>query len=178
MRRFDTVFRAEVRGNTVHGYGAVFDQNTTRIAESRSESVQRGAFTKALESDDDVLGLWGHDVNHLLGRSASGTLRLSEDEHGLAFELDLPDTQLGRDVRALLERGDIRGASIGFVPGQVQRAGGHVVHTEIAGLHDVSLVSNPAYVGTSAALRNADVRTVRERLITARHRARFGRDDR
>ena len=51
----------------------------------------------------------------MLARTKSGTLRLSEDSRGLAFDLDIPDTQAGRDILALAERGDIGGASFGFV---------------------------------------------------------------
>ncbi|STT63898.1 phage prohead protease, HK97 family [Klebsiella pneumoniae] len=53
-------------------------------------------------------------IPKLLGRTKSGTLVLSEDDTGLRFELTPPNTQLGNDVLALVERGDLSGMSFGF----------------------------------------------------------------
>jgi hypothetical protein len=44
----------------------------------------------------------------------NGSLRLTDDRSELAYEIDLPDTTAGRDAAHLLERGDIKGSSIGF----------------------------------------------------------------
>ncbi|EOZ7836153.1 HK97 family phage prohead protease, partial [Escherichia coli] len=43
-----------------------------------------------------------------------GSLVLTEDNTGLRFELTPPNTQLGKDVLTLVERGDITGMSFGF----------------------------------------------------------------
>ena len=91
----------EVRaaGRRLEGYAAVFDSEAP-IGAFR-ESIRPGAFRAALATGKDVLALVDHDPARLLGRTGSGTLRLSEDSRGLAFELDVPDTQLGRDILAL-----------------------------------------------------------------------------
>jgi phage head maturation protease len=39
---------------------------------------------------------------------------MAEDEHGLRYEIDLPDKALGRNVTDLLHRGDSSGSSLGF----------------------------------------------------------------
>lgn len=39
---------------------------------------------------------------------------MTEDNTGLRFELTPPNTQLGKDVLTLVERGDITGMSFGF----------------------------------------------------------------
>src|SRR3546814_14664458 len=60
---------------------------------------------------------WSSDVcssDLVLGRTKSGTLTLTEDDTGLAFALDMPDTAAARDLIALAERGDLGGASFGF----------------------------------------------------------------
>lgn len=156
---------------TVRGYAAVYGQPTSRQRDyPGTETIARGAFAGLLGGD--VLALRDHDVSQILGRTSSGTLRLSDDAQGLGFELDLPDTQLGRDTAELVRRGDLNGMSFAAVPGQVERTKGGVVHRQFNRLVDVSIVSLPAYDGTSVAMRAAAERTLREQLLMARHRAK------
>jgi hypothetical protein len=61
-----------------------------------------------------VTTLSKHESANLLGRFSTGTLQVSADDHGLHYEIDLPDTTLGTDVAELLRRGDISGSSLGF----------------------------------------------------------------
>ena len=58
-----------------------------------------------------------HDPNKLLGRTASGTLKLKEDERGLQFRCAMPDTQLGHDTHEMIKRGDLNACSFGFMLG-------------------------------------------------------------
>jgi uncharacterized protein len=83
------------------------------------ETVSPGAFQRSLTSNSvDPIALYQHAAGMILGRRSAGTMRLTEDASGLRYEIDLPDTGLGRNLRELIGRGDIRGASIGFrVPG-------------------------------------------------------------
>lgn len=168
--------RSEVAGNTLSGHAAVYDQ----LAEIRGgwEAIGRGAFDAVLASKADVVALRDHDPSQLLGRTASGTLRLATDDDGLTFEVDLPDTAYARDVRELVARGDLRGASFGFLPGKdsLDRGpdGRQVrTHTSIKRLLDVSVVAMPAYEGTDVTLRTYEPPRLsnRTRLILARHRA-------
>jgi HK97 family phage prohead protease len=99
-------------GRKLVGYAAVF--GISAQIGGFSETIQRGAFRASLATKGDILALVDHDPSRLLARTGSGTLRLSEDTRGLQYELDVPDTQLGRDVLALAERGDIGGMSFGF----------------------------------------------------------------
>lgn len=174
--------------STVGGYAAVFGE-VTSIGGYFDEVLARGAFTKTLQTAD-VLAYFDHDRGRILGRSTSGTLRLTEDAKGLAVEIDLPDTSDGRDVRTLIERGDIRGMSFGFrvtreewdETGATPKRTIHEVE-----LREVSIVSEPAYDGTSIAMRSLDEArkerrsknfTAAERRISARRasaEARFRR---
>lgn len=175
MDRFITLLsRAEsLEEGVLSGYAAVYDQPTTRQRDyAGTETIARSAFDGVLNGD--VAALVNHDPHQLLGRTASGTLRLHSDQHGLRFELDLPDTALGRDTRTLVQRGDIRGMSFTAAVGTVQRFKGGVVHTAFSRLVDVSPVTFPAYEGTSVMARSADPEWVRVQLCRARARILFG----
>lgn len=155
MERLFAEFRAEVSGDTLRGHAAVFGQ-VAELAGSL-EGIAPTAFDQALKRGDDVRALINHDPSKLLGRTASGTLRLSTDATGLGFEVDLPDTRDAQDLRVLVGRGDITGASFGFRIGESewQKVEGRSVrmHTNVAQLLDVSPVTYPAYRGTDIALR-------------------------
>lgn len=146
-------FEVRAKGRRLEGYAATFGAEA-RIG-SFVETIAPGAFGPALGGD--ILALLDHDMGKVLGRTRSGTLRLSEDARGLAFALDVPDTAAGRDVLALAERDDLGGASFGFtVP-----KGGEDWERERrtlrrVTLHEISIVSAwPAYEGTEVAVRAA-----------------------
>lgn len=147
----------EVRasGRRLEGYAATFGRET-RIGSFR-EMIAPGAFAASLTGD--VLALRDHDAARVLGRTKSGTLRLSEDSRGLAFSLDLPDTADGRDVAELVSRGDAGGMSFGFtVPKGGDAWTGELRTLLRVELHEVSVVSAwPAYPDTSLALRSRSV---------------------
>lgn len=171
MERFTVLSRAAVEGDTLVGLAAVYGVPTTRQRDfPGTEQIARGAFDAVL--GDDVVALVNHDMGQLLGRTASGTLRLVSREDGLHMSVDIPDTQVGRDVRTLVERGDLRGMSFTAALGQMERIKGGVVHRTFSRLVDVSIVPSPAYRETSVAVRNADPNVVREQLLRARARAR------
>lgn len=177
-RYYSAVSRASVASDgTVRGYAAVYDQPTTLQDDyAGTETIGRGAFDPSLAAGADVIATVNHDFGQLLGRTASGTLRLSSDDHGLAFELDLPDTTLGRDTRELVRRGDLSGMSFTAMPGQVERVDGGVVHRAFDSLIEVSLVPIPAYPGT-VVRKSSQQRSLREQLIRARAR-RLGEENR
>ncbi len=96
-----------------------------------------------------------HDPAKLLARTKSRTLRIAEDSKGLAFEIDLPETSLGRDVLALAERGDLGGMSFGFTVGKGgENWQGRRRELRAVTLHEISVVSSwPAYNGTIVSAR-------------------------
>lgn len=162
-RRFMTAgLRIERRADNkpvLAGHAAVFNEKSENLGGFR-EIVAPGAFDDALKKDD-VRALFNHDANFVLGRSIAKTLRLLQDDRGLAYEIDLPDTQTIRDlVIAPVERGDISGSSFGFrvLPnGQdwTEDEDGVLIRTLTAvRLHDVSPVTFPAYPQTDVAVRS------------------------
>jgi HK97 family phage prohead protease len=140
-------------GRRLAGYAATFG-TPTDIGGRFTETVRAGAFKATLDARDDVLALVDHDASKLLGRTASGTLKLAEDAKGLGFEIDVPATQLGNDIITMAERGDLGGMSFGFRalsdhwPDQRTRELWSVQLIEVSVVH-----AFPAYSGTSVQAR-------------------------
>ncbi|MEK5107040.1 HK97 family phage prohead protease [Cytobacillus sp. FSL K6-0129] len=138
----------------VSGYAAVFNSKTS-IGEYFDEMISPGAFSRTLSVNGDIRALFNHNWDHVLGRTKSGTLILSEDERGLKFEIDLPNNSLGRDLAESMARGDINECSFGFFATEeswdysIEPALRTVIEAE---LFEISIVSIPAYENTEAAL--------------------------
>lgn len=154
-------------GRKLEGYAAVFD-SPTRIA-GFNEIIKPGAFRATLEARSDVLALVDHDPSRLLARTGSGTLRLAEDARGLAFELDVPDTQLGRDLLALAERRDLGGMSFSFRVKKEAWPATDRRELRAVDLIEVSVVQAfPAYSATSVQARSRQFGALhRRRLVEA-----------
>lgn len=155
-----------VEGMTVAGYAAVFN-SPTDIGDMWQEVVAPGAFAETLRSDNDVLALYSHEIERLLGRQSSGTLRLSEDERGLSVEIDLPDTSDGRDVATLIKRGDLKGMSFGFCVthdewDETTTPPKRTIHA--VDLREVTITASPAYEDTECGMRSLEkVKAEREK---------------
>ena len=156
--------RSDGGGHTLVGHAAVFDIETT-IAGLFREKISPGAFKKTIK-ESDVRALFNHSPDYVLGRNKAGTLRLSEDETGLAYEVDLPDTQVAKDLYALIERGDVSQSSFAFKVVKEQRSDPEEGETlplfvvKEARLYDVSPVTFAAYdetdVQAASAFEDAD----------------------
>lgn len=157
-RFFNPEFRAfsDDGQKRIAGYAAVFDKWSDDLGWFR-EKIQRGAFSEAIGKSDTV-ALFNHDPNIVLGRVSNGTLRLKEDERGLYMEVDLPDTQAANDIYKLIERGDIRQQSFGFIVegNEWNKAKDERTITKVRELIDVSPVVFPAYPDTTVAKRSRD----------------------
>jgi HK97 family phage prohead protease len=144
---------------TLVGYASVFNREAT-IGGFFREQIAPGAFKTAVK-EDDVRALFNHDPNYVLGRTAAGTLDLSEDGTGLRYEVAPPDTQWARDLMVTVQRGDVNQSSFGF---QVVREEWTMPEDRAelplrtileARLFDVSPVTYPAYEETTAEARSA-----------------------
>jgi HK97 family phage prohead protease len=132
------------------------------------EEIARGAFARTLANGADVRFLVNHDPNFVLARTKAGTLRLAEDEVGLAVDADMADVTYARDLAVLLERGDVSQMSFAFVPvawEYTEAEDGNDLYriTEVE-LFDVAAVTYPAYEDTDAGLRSRGFERLAERL--------------
>lgn len=144
-------------GRKLVGHAAKFS-TPARIG-SVTETIAPGAFRRSLVNGADIRAFIDHDQTRILGRTKSGTLRLTEDEIGLRFELDVPDTQPGRDILALAERNDLSGMSFGFrVASSGERWNSARTQRTLndVELIEISIISGgfPAYEGTTVSARS------------------------
>lgn len=149
--------RADDEGVKVAGYAAIFNEQAD-IAGMFVEVIAPGAFREAI-GRDDVVFLVNHD-GLPLARTRSKTLKLTEDSKGLRMEtvLDGEDP----DVKAIvgkMKRGDLDKMSFAFRATKQEWDDTTDPPTRTireVELFDVSIVTTPAYDGTSIALRSLD----------------------
>lgn len=171
-------------GPKIRGYAAVFNRLSEDLGGFR-EQIAPGAFAKAV-TKNDIRALVNHNPDLVLGRNKSGTLRLSEDEHGLAIEIDPPDTQTARDTMELLKRGDMTQMSFAFTVNKdtwTEEKGKVPIRTlEDVNLFDVSVVTYPAYPQTSVKVRSLfssmglDIEALADAVTRSREGAATERD--
>lgn len=142
---------------TLQGYAAVFNSLSDDLGGWR-ETIVPGAFSRSLKSNPDVLALSEHDTKKgILGRTKSNTLSLLEDNIGLRFVCELPNTTLGNDIAESVSRGDLDGCSFGFIAQDTcwDKTDNGVVRSLLdVDLLDVTVTASPAYPATSVQMRS------------------------
>ena len=159
------------QGPRIVGYASVFydksdDGTEFEIWDNAVERIMPGAFTRALKEFDDVMGLFNHDVNSVLGRTSAGTMSLEVDKRGLLYRIDPPLTERAATVVENIRRGDVDGSSFAFsVTDQEWRTEDEIDIREITGvrLFDVGPVVYPAYSATTTGFRDRDAGLVEAR---------------
>lgn len=157
----------------ISGYGAVFyrsdDPGTEfTLMPGVRERILPGAFD-GIERED-VRSTFNHDMSALLGRTKSGTLRLSVDEYGLRYEVDInPDDVQAMSTLAKIRRGDVDGSSFWFYIEDEERVeddetGDSVYEIRKVRVVEVGPVSVPAYQATTAEQRSAHIEARRQQL--------------
>jgi HK97 family phage prohead protease len=153
----------------ISGYAAVFNQQAEIGRWYRyKEQIASDAFEGC--NYDKCVACFNHNTDNILARYASGTLKLSVEEVGLRFEFEVPNTTVGNDMYELVKRGDISQCSFAFVVEEdtwrySEDMDGVDERTinKISELWDVSLVTYPAYEGTSVDARSAEEDKLAER---------------
>ena len=157
--------RQEGDSRRIEGRAIVFDSPSVDMG--FTEIIKRGAITQELIDSSDIFLNFNHDDNRILGRSncGKGSLNVELREDCVYFSIEAPETSLGDEVLAYLKRGDVNKCSFCFwmsgndedetwsksEDGTITRTINH-----IAGLHDLSIVWNPAYDKTTVSARSLE----------------------
>lgn len=126
------------------------------------EEIDKEAFKDSISSRN-VVALWSHDTSQILGNTKAGTLRLTNMETELRFELDIPDTQAGNDAWTLIKRGDVDGVSFGMKVRKAkwssEKRGDKRIYKRTilnAELFEISPVAFPAYPANEVSARGLE----------------------
>ena len=156
----DVEWRAEQNGRgadlTVRGHASVYDRLSLDLGGFR-ERIARDAFTNVLDRNPDVHALWDHDTKYVLARTKNKTLELREDPIGLHFWAKVADTSYAKDLRILMERGDVDQASFAFTVARDEWSiddQDNVTRTilEVGELYDVTVTAQGAYPQSDASV--------------------------
>jgi HK97 family phage prohead protease len=146
--------------HTITGYAALYNVLSNELAPGVREKIAPGAFDAALDGADCTCNV-NHDDTFLLGRTSSGTLKLSTDSMGLKFDVTMPDTSYARDLGVLMARGDMQECSFAFTVDpaniDIERVNDtDIVETirSVEDLYDVSVVTRGAYSQTFSVYRS------------------------
>jgi HK97 family phage prohead protease len=139
----------------IGGYACVFGKLSRNLG-GFVEQVDYRAWNKSAgDGWPSVVARHNHLDEMLLGTTRAGTLRLSVDRTGLAYEVDLPAHRA--DVFELVQRGDVANSSFAFEcwSDSWSHEGGTPLRTLLScRLVDVASVTTPAYEDSTVGLRS------------------------
>lgn len=154
----------------IEGYFAVYNQEI-ELWPGAYEEIAPGVFDNTL--GNDIRALIDHESRLVLGRNTAGTLELKADSHGLwgKIKINRDDTD-AMNLYARVKRGDVDQCSFGFniIKEETDwRDDGTVKWTiQEIDLHEVSVVTFPAYENTGVQARKKQVEQYRQRLLDAK----------
>jgi HK97 family phage prohead protease len=156
-RSINFELRAKPESRTIFGTATVFNS-----------SYDMGWYDEEMSSDSlneadmkDVVALFNHDMNMVLARTSSGTLKLNVTGNAMEYEFEAPNTTLGNDLLEMVKRGDVYQSSFAFTveaEDWQERSGMKPkrVIRSIKKVYDVSPVTYPANPDTMVAKRSYD----------------------
>lgn len=149
---------------TISGYAITFNAWSHPLGYGNYKFIERIDSRSLQECDlSDVIDTFNHNVDDILARTSSGTLKLEVDEIGLKFSFEAPNTSRGNDLVELVKRGDVNKCSfIMEVSGEswtyADETNGKQYHertiTGISKIWDISQVVYPAYKDTEVSVRS------------------------
>jgi uncharacterized protein len=171
IRDFRTTFKitraeGDQAEKVIEGYFALYEQET-ELFDGVYEIITKGAFDKTL--NNDIRALWNHNTQYVLGRSKNGSLTVKADEKGLFGIIKLPSTQYAEDLYELVQRGDIDQCSFGFniLAEDLEELanGGYRWRINEVDLHEISVVTFPAYENTTVQARSKQIEVLEQRKL-------------
>lgn len=156
-RSFEVIYRTKQEDNKkiIHGYAVIFD-SWAEIG-SWDECIKKGAFTESLKNNK-ILALYNHDFNNVLARK-DVNMMLIEDDRGLKFEIELPNTTQSNDLYELVNRGIVNQCSFsGFVRQEEwnYEDGERILRTiNDIDLIEITITPIPAYDVTEAEVKRS-----------------------
>jgi HK97 family phage prohead protease len=159
-------FTSEGGKPRIDGRAIVFD----------SWSVDLGGFRErmmpnSVELDPDLVALFDHATDKVLGRTSAGTMEVRSDTKGVAFTAYPPQTTWANDLRVSMERGDIKGCSYRmFVDEDRWYVQDGMVCRDVlkARVSELTVTSMPAYPETTAEARDRATQLAKAAGVEAR----------
>lgn len=151
----------------IEGYFVVFNSET-ELWPGAYEEISPEAFNNTLSND--VRALINHDTSLVLGRNKAGTLELKTDSRGLWGRIKInPNDTDAVNLYERVKRGDVDQCSFGFNILSEEtdfRDDGTVKWTiKEIDLHEVSVVTFPAYEDTGVSARKRDFAEIEKRKL-------------
>ena len=166
----DCQLQADDNGSLkVGGYINVTERESEMLYNKKNgkwfkEIMKKGVFKRAIErAIDNIPLLFEHDWNRKLASIEEGSLVLKEDNIGLRFDAVINDESVYQEVRA----GVINSCSFGFraLAEEVESINSKLERRLVSAIEllEVSLVKNPAYVGSLCETRSYEEELQEER---------------
>lgn len=154
---------------TIKGYATVFGQESKYmydpvLRKCFIEVIEPGAITEEMLRSCDVKALVEHNIERMIARSKpeGGSLSLMVDKYGMSYSFEAPHTPDGDYSVEMVKRGDLFGSSFGYRTDEKKnvtwskRSDGILLRKvhKIDYIGDISIVANPAYMGTDVNVRS------------------------
>ncbi len=151
--------RSEGEAKYLVGTAAVYNEWSDVLWNCFKERLAPGCFDESLKRGHDIVATVNHDLDKIIGRTSSETLRIKALDDRIDVEVMRGEYSYVRDLEVAIERRDLSGMSFIFdvlkdswIAGEGGLAERTVIQAEV---YEVSFVYHPAYPGTNAGLRFA-----------------------
>lgn len=166
----DLKTRAEEDEKVIEGYFAVFNSET-ELFPGAFEEIAPEAFNESL--NNDIRALINHDTAFVLGRNKSNTLELKVDKRGLWGSIKInPFDSDAVNLYERVKRGDVDQCSFGFnilnEDTDFRDDGSVKWRLTNVDLHEVSVVTFPAYSDTGVQARKRDLKEQQKRMLESK----------
>lgn len=131
--------------------------HTLGVRKKFREKITKGAFGKAIQTENRIDFLAEHDATKILSTTENGSLELWEDDEGLKMRAEICPTTYGKDIYQLMKSKIVNHMSFGFkvVSDKWKKLSNGTYERVIEELQllEVSAVRNPAYPQSAISAR-------------------------